>query len=121
MTPSRLQLGALPVRERAPSGDVLGISVVPAPGRAEVVIDVRGSVEVTDFVLQNPARLVLDLTGVYMLVLMAACGWFFADPPRNWWPASVDPLHWAQDEKAKRNLARNPPAQRIMDERRPMT
>jgi MFS family permease len=56
--------------------------------------------------------LVLDLTGVYMLILMAACGWFFADPPRNWWPASVDPLHWAQDEKAKRNLVKNPPAAR---------
>jgi type IV pilus assembly protein PilQ len=57
-----LQLSALPVRHRAPSGDVLGISVLPAPGRAEVVIDVRGSVEVTDFVLRNPARLVLDLS-----------------------------------------------------------
>ena len=62
-----LQLAALPVRDRAPSGDVLGISVVPAPGRAEVVIDVRGPVEVTDFVLQNPARLVLDLTGARLV------------------------------------------------------
>jgi hypothetical protein len=32
-----------------------------------VVIDVRGSVEVTDFVLQNPARLVLDLTGARLV------------------------------------------------------
>jgi type IV pilus assembly protein PilQ len=62
-----LQLAALPVRDRAPSGDVLGVSVVPAPGRAEVVIDVRGPVEVTDFVLQNPARLVLDLTGARLV------------------------------------------------------
>jgi len=61
------QLAALPVRDRAPSGDVLGVSVVPAPGRAEVVIDVRGPVEVTDFVLQNPARLVLDLTGARLV------------------------------------------------------
>jgi type IV pilus assembly protein PilQ len=62
-----LQLAAVPVRDRAPSGDVLGISVLPAPGRAEVVIDVRGPVEVTDFVLQNPARLVLDLTGARLV------------------------------------------------------
>jgi type IV pilus assembly protein PilQ len=62
-----LQLAAVPVRHRAPSGDVLGISVVPAPGRAEVVIDVRGPVEVTDFVLRNPARLVLDLTGARLV------------------------------------------------------
>lgn len=62
-----LQLAALPVRDRAPSSDVLGVSVVPAPGRAEVVIDVRGPVEVTDFVLQNPARLVLDLTGAHLV------------------------------------------------------
>ena len=54
--------------------------------------------------------LVLSLVGVYMLVLMAGTGWFFADPPRNWWPASVDPLRWGEDEKAKRNLAKNPPA-----------
>lgn len=56
--------------------------------------------------------LVLSLVGVYMLVLMVGCGWFFADPPRNWWPASVDPLNWARDEKARRNLLKNPPAAR---------
>ena len=61
-----LQLAAVPVRHRAPSGDVLGISVVPAPGRAEVIIDVRGPVEVTDFMLRNPARLVLDLSGAHL-------------------------------------------------------
>jgi MFS family permease len=56
--------------------------------------------------------LVLSLVGVYMLVLMVGCGWFFADPPRNWWPASVDPLNWTRDEKARRNLLKNPPAAR---------
>jgi MFS family permease len=54
--------------------------------------------------------LVLSLVGVYMLVLMAGTGWFFSDPPRNWWPASVDPINWAKDEKARRNLVKNPPA-----------
>lgn len=62
-----LQLAAVPVRTHPPTGDVLGVSVVSAPGRAEVVVDIRGTVEVTDFVLQNPARLVLDLTGARLV------------------------------------------------------
>ena len=62
-----LQLAAVPVRTHAPTGDVLGVSVVSVPGRAEVVVDIRGTVEVADFVLQNPARLVLDLTGARLV------------------------------------------------------
>jgi type IV pilus assembly protein PilQ len=62
-----LQLGAAPVRSHAPTGDVLGVSVLPAPGRAEVVVDIRGPVVVTDFVLSNPARLVLDLGGARLV------------------------------------------------------
>lgn len=45
------------------SGEVTGVSVQPSPGRAEVVITLRGAVEVRDFVLQNPDRLVIDLLG----------------------------------------------------------
>ncbi|HEU5050458.1 MAG TPA: AMIN domain-containing protein [Gemmatimonadales bacterium] len=45
------------------SGEVTGVSVVPAPGRAELVVAVSGTVEVKDFVLRNPDRLVLDLSG----------------------------------------------------------
>jgi len=62
-----LQLAAVPTRASAPTGDVLGVSVLAAPGRADVVVDVRGTVEVTDFVLSNPARLVLDLTGARLV------------------------------------------------------
>lgn len=62
-----LQLAAAPVRSHAPTGDVLGVSVLPAPGRAEVVVDIRGPVEVTDFVLSHPARLVLDLGGARLV------------------------------------------------------
>ena len=62
-----LQLAAAPGRDPAPTGDVLGVSVVPAPGRAEVVVDVRGQVAVTDFVLSDPARLVLDLAGARLV------------------------------------------------------
>lgn len=53
---------------------------------------------------------VLDLIGVYILVVVAICGMFFKDPPKNWWPADVDPLAWAQNKKAAASLAKNPPA-----------
>ncbi|HEU5186154.1 MAG TPA: AMIN domain-containing protein, partial [Gemmatimonadaceae bacterium] len=45
------------------SGEVISLSVVPMTGRAEVVIAVDGSVEVQDFTLSKPARVVLDLKG----------------------------------------------------------
>lgn len=44
-------------------GEVRAVSVVPAAGRVEVVIDLQGAVEVRDFTLANPARLVVDLMG----------------------------------------------------------
>jgi type IV pilus assembly protein PilQ len=45
------------------SGVVVSLSVVPITGRAEVVIAVDGSVDVQDFTLSKPARVVLDLKG----------------------------------------------------------
>jgi type IV pilus assembly protein PilQ len=48
------------------SGEVTGVSVQAAPGRADVVINVRGAVEVRDFMLQNPDRLVLDVMGAQL-------------------------------------------------------
>ncbi|NIM52569.1 MAG: AMIN domain-containing protein [Gemmatimonadales bacterium] len=50
-------------RALAGPGEVTAVSVLPGPGRAHVVIDVRGSVSVQDFTLQNPARLVIDVLG----------------------------------------------------------
>lgn len=44
-------------------GEVKALSVVPAAGRAEVVIAVDGSVDVQDFSLAGPPRIVLDLKG----------------------------------------------------------
>jgi type IV pilus assembly protein PilQ len=43
------------------SGEVTSVSVVPTPGRAEVVVNIRGAVDVEDFVLSDPARLVVDV------------------------------------------------------------
>jgi type IV pilus assembly protein PilQ len=44
-------------------GEVRAVSVRPASGNVEVVIDLQGAVEVQDFTLNGPARLVLDLVG----------------------------------------------------------
>ncbi len=44
-------------------GEVISLSVVPALGRAEVIIAVDGPVEVQDFVLTSPSRIVLDVSG----------------------------------------------------------
>lgn len=56
-----LMLAASPVH--AGPGEVTAVSVLPAPGRAEVVIDVAGSVGYQDFTLDRPFRLVVDVTG----------------------------------------------------------
>jgi type IV pilus assembly protein PilQ len=45
------------------SGEVTGVSVLPAPGKADVVINVRGAVQVRDFMLNAPDRLVVDVVG----------------------------------------------------------
>src|SRR2546428_4141918 len=60
-----LLVAAAPRALAGPGGDgeVKAVSVVPAPGRVEVVIDLQGAVDVQDFTLSNPARLVIDLTG----------------------------------------------------------
>ena len=44
-------------------GEVRGVSVLPATGKVEVVIDLQGAAQVQDFTLANPARLVIDLIG----------------------------------------------------------
>lgn len=63
------RLAAVPYHAapRAGPGDVTAVSVLPSPGRAEVVIDIQGAVRVSDFVLHDPARLVLDLVGARLV------------------------------------------------------
>ncbi len=48
-------------------GEVKAVRVVPAAGSVEVVIDLRGAVDVQDFTLANPARLVVDLQGARLV------------------------------------------------------
>jgi type IV pilus assembly protein PilQ len=45
------------------SASVRTVSVVPTGGRAEVIIGVNASVEVDDFLLESPYRIVIDLKG----------------------------------------------------------
>ncbi|MFI0165200.1 OFA family MFS transporter [Streptomyces sp. NPDC017095] len=53
---------------------------------------------------------VLDLIGVYVLLVVAVCACFFRDPPKNWWPAGLDPL--SRSGGSAVSLAKNPPAVR---------
>jgi type IV pilus assembly protein PilQ len=51
-------------RDRPPANSVTALSIVPGSGRADVVIAVDGpAVEIIDFVLENPHRIVVDLKG----------------------------------------------------------
>jgi type IV pilus assembly protein PilQ len=45
---------------------VTAVSIVPSSGRAEVIIALSGPVEVQDFVLTKPDRVVIDITGARM-------------------------------------------------------
>src|SRR5919199_2439567 len=45
------------------SGEVKSLSVVPSSGHAEVVIAVDGTVDVQDFTMESPHRVILDMKG----------------------------------------------------------
>src|SRR5881398_852610 len=67
--PALVALLVIAAAPRAPAGsggrdgEVRAVSVLPASSSVDVVIDLRGAVEVQDFTLPDPARLVLDLQG----------------------------------------------------------
>jgi len=54
---------APPADAREGVNAVTAVSIVPSTGRAEVVVALSGPVDVQDFVLTSPVRVVLDLTG----------------------------------------------------------
>ena len=64
-----LRLAAAPTLSlpRVGPGDVTAVSVMPAPGKAELVIDVQGVVRVSDFALRDPNRVVVDLVGAHLV------------------------------------------------------
>ncbi|MBZ4015838.1 OFA family MFS transporter [Streptomyces purpurogeneiscleroticus] len=55
-------------------------------------------------------QVVLVSVGAVLLMVVASAGWFFKDPPKNWWPEHVDPLSVSDDPRIRRALAKNPPA-----------
>ncbi|MEU1176911.1 OFA family MFS transporter [Streptomyces sp. NPDC005820] len=55
---------------------------------------------------------VLDLIGCYIMIVVFGCAFFFKDPPKNWWPADIDPLTYAGHGANATSLAKNPPAVR---------
>ena len=57
-------LAGTPMASGSRDGEVRGVSVLPAAGKVEIVIDLQGAAEIQDFTLANPARLVIDLHGV---------------------------------------------------------
>src|SRR6266571_2064315 len=59
-----------PPRE-ARDGEVRGVSVLPASGKVEIVIDLQGAAVVQDFTLSNPPRLVIDLQGTRLTAPVA--------------------------------------------------
>ncbi len=52
-----------PVEARPAEGSVRSLSLIPASGKAEIVIGVTGGLEVRDFTLASPDRIVIDLSG----------------------------------------------------------
>jgi type IV pilus assembly protein PilQ len=57
-------LAAREARADGPGGgEVTAVSLAPAAGKAEVVIAIRGAVDIKDFLLTSPDRLVLDVVG----------------------------------------------------------
>jgi type IV pilus assembly protein PilQ len=55
---------AAPLRAEGPgSGEVTAVSLAPAAGKTELVVAVKGAVDVRDFLLNSPNRLVLDVVG----------------------------------------------------------
>jgi MFS transporter, OFA family, oxalate/formate antiporter len=50
--------------------------------------------------------------GAIMSVGIVLAGLVMKDPPKNWWPAEVDPLNWARNRRTARDLLSNPPALR---------
>jgi type IV pilus assembly protein PilQ len=63
-----LVFGAVsPARAEGPGpGEVTGVSVQPQAGRTEIAIAVHGAVNIRDFTLQSPDRLVLDVVGAQL-------------------------------------------------------
>lgn len=59
-------------------------------------------------------RNVLIILGLGLGAGLLICSRFFVDPPKNWWPAHVDPVKFREDAERRRELHvhKNPPSVR---------
>jgi MFS family permease len=77
-----------------------------AYGSVPFVFIFTGYMDVTNF------QWVLVCVGLFLAATVAVAGFYFRDPPKNWWPAEIDPLRPPDDHRARRALKMNPPAVR---------
>jgi type IV pilus assembly protein PilQ len=67
-----LVIAASPAAARGPGdSEVISVAVTSAPGSAQVMIGIRGAVQVRDFMLSGPDRLVLDVAGATLTANLA--------------------------------------------------
>jgi MFS family permease len=70
-------------------------------------------VVVAGYVLDPQNRaLVLDGTAVVVFLVVGISGLLMRKPPKNWWPAQIDPQRWAVDRGLNRSIPNNRPAAR---------
>ncbi|MFR0356093.1 MFS transporter [Streptomyces sediminimaris] len=60
----------------------------------------------------GPYRSGYAVAGIGLCLMVAAVGRFLQDPPKDWWPAHVDPLRLTGGPRTRRALRKNPPAVR---------
>ncbi len=58
--------GAAPAARTEATATVTAVTIVPGAGRADVVLSFDGTVSVSDFMLESPHRIVVDLKGATM-------------------------------------------------------
>lgn len=56
----------------------------------------------------------LIVLGLAFGIALVICSYYFKDPPKNWWPAHVDPIAYREEAERRRelNAHKNPPAPR---------
>jgi OFA family oxalate/formate antiporter-like MFS transporter len=83
-----------------------------AYGSVPFIIAIGGFNSGGGAVIMSPsaAKHFIIVQGIIMTVGIVLAGAFMKDPPKNWWPKTIDPLNW--HKHGTRDLENNPPALR---------
>jgi len=83
-----------------------------AYGAVPFVFAIGAAGSASGTITMSPERVksFIIVQGVIMTVGIVIAGVFMKDPPKNWWPKEIDPLHW--QKHSTRDLQSNPPALR---------